>query len=224
MKLSFPDVGLSISFEENVVEVVNAESKAVLLDIVWGLNNLFSGKDSSIFLYEGDKELEITKRGEFIYNPFAISFNDKKFISRLYQELGMMVEEEMVSELTQINSVLVGFIDSLIDKQHYNLIARDEISAQDIFKLCELRFNCDEDGLLNRLVEYVKLAHSVLKKDLFIFIGLKKFFDGEELEGFYEACLYEKVNLLMIEDRFVSKLKHERNCIIDRDLCIIEVD
>ena len=77
---------------------------------------------------------------------------------------------------------------------------------------------------MERLAEYLKLLHQLCKIQVIIFVNLKTYFSQDELEELYKFAFYEKLFLVLIENREKPKLKEEKVCIIDADGCIINLE
>ena len=74
-----------------------------------------------------------------------------------------------------------------------------------------------------RIITYIKLMHQICNIELFVFYNLKDYFNSEKIELFYKDCLYEKINIIIIESSKSEKIKYEKYYILDNDLCIIEI-
>ena len=58
----------------------------------------------------------------------------------------------------------------------------------------------------------------------FVCVNLKSFFSKEELKYLYEFAVYEKINIIVIESIQSEALIGEKGWILDKDLCIIELN
>lgn len=73
-----------------------------------------------------------------------------------------------------------------------------------------------------QLIEYMSLYRRFFGKKLFVFLNLKPCLSFVELELFYRSVVYEKYNIMLIENH-ASEIHtdYEQTVIIDSDLCQI---
>ena len=119
---------------------------------------------------------------------------------------------------------IVAYIETIIQKIPYNITFDLEENFQGLMKNYGVRLEEDEGTLVEKLINYVKVIHSLAGIRIVVFIGLQLYLSREELVLFYEFCAYEKVFLIMIENALKNKINSEKVCIIDQDCCIIEVE
>lgn len=81
----------------------------------------------------------------------------------------------------------------------------------------------ESTSILEHIVDYMRLFHQVCKVKVFVFVGIKAFLSEEEMLQLYQMATYENIELLLIEGRYYSCTKYERNVIIDKDRCLITI-
>ena len=73
-----------------------------------------------------------------------------------------------------------------------------------------------------RLLEYMRIQRRYFDKELFIFYGIRAVMTSEERKLFYQQIMYEKLNVLLIENALNDDFEEsEAVIIIDNDLCVI---
>lgn len=94
-----------------------------------------------------------------------------------------------------------------------------------MIKLLNYRIDKEEMDFAEQLLEYMKLRRRFFGEQLFIIYNLKACLDSDELRLFYKTVRYEKLIILLIEDRQRETVGgdccEERTLIIDEDLCLI---
>jgi len=222
MNLAYSEYGLNIEFKENVVNHLVIENQDLLTQIVSELYGQCNGSDGEFILSDDTKELKIEKEVSIVLEPFSINCNERKVISKLYKELEEISLENMYSESLEVYSSISKFIESLCQMMPYNLQYRSSFSVSDIIKFADVKIE-DEDGVLNRIINYLNVMSRICRVRLVIFVNLKSFVNHDDLMEVYKFARYNKIQLLLIECRYISDDVCEKTVVIDRDKCIIEV-
>ena len=87
MKLVYSAYGIIFELEENKVNILVIENPTVLVEVVGRLNEQCEGKDGEFILSNENKILNISKSVSFVKDPFSIDCNNRKILTKLYQEL-----------------------------------------------------------------------------------------------------------------------------------------
>lgn len=224
MRLVYTGYNLEIKLIENQINVITIENTEMFSKIVSDLWSQMEGGEGGFILSDNDKILNIAKNLEFIVNPVAVNCNDKKILSKLYKELENMAMEELYENLSKLNSDIVATLDLIIKRATYGLESELQLDVTGLFKLYDVKFPKGELNLAERLIEYLSICHQICGIKVFVFLNLKQFMSDEEIDGIYEFACYEKIHLILFEGSFHKKSFLEKNLIIDRDRCIIEVN
>ena len=177
--------------------------------------------DEGDFVLSAEKNVKFDKVVEFIANPFEIDFNNKKIVTKLFEQL-IAVASECVEEYNFINGKIVGTLDDICSKiEYYNVEYNLEYEWKSIFKLYNVRIGENYNSLCEKIEEYVKVLADILHIKLLIFLNIKEYLTEEEIDNLQKICFYKKIFLLLIEseERFV--LDNEKTFIIDKDRCLI---
>lgn len=224
MRLVYPDPLLEINFSNHKIHSLIVENTSLFISITEDLWNQSNGDDGVFILSNKDKLIKFDKKADVIINPFSVSSNDRKIITKIYAELNGIGQENSIEELLCLNSSIVGLIDHLAEKVPYPLIYDLNLDLSGLLKLYNVKIDEECTELLEKLMTYVKLMHQVCGITLFVFVNLKQYFSLEQLNLFYQNCLYEEVSILDIEGcDLKKKLDCEKEMIIDKDLCIISI-
>ena len=156
-------------------------------------------------------------------DPFAINFNDRKVITKLY---GLLKSEVQNSEFwmlaNQIFSEITQFTVRITEAIDYPIAYSDEIDISALFKLMEIKIDVQDEELTGQVIDYIKLMNRLLGYQVFVFVNLSAYLDSYELEQLYEVAMYLKMHLLMIESHVdILRGKDEKIYIIDKDGCEI---
>ena len=85
MRLVNSKYNLKIEFEENKSTELVVENKECMIDIVQNLLSQVDGIEGD-FVLAAEKEMKMEKDVLFIIDPFSIDFNNKKIITKLYEQ------------------------------------------------------------------------------------------------------------------------------------------
>ena len=222
MKIYDERDGLSFCLYEDSPVILSIEKVELFLEFVQSLWRQFNGMDGFLFLSDKEKEMKISKEAEVIVNPFQISLNDKRIINQIYKELSEVALEYCYEDTISINQKLIVYMDRILERIPYPVIYHEELDVIGLFKCFKIQFE-EETDFLERIVSYIRMLHQVCGISVMIFVGLKMYLTKEQLEMLYQTLVYEKIYFIDIENKFLSKIKSEKNFILDQDLCIIEV-
>lgn len=223
MKLVNTYYNIELNIVENQVAVLSVENPVAYARIVGDIWHQINGEEGSYILSDADKVINIAKEVECIFNPFSLECNNKKVLSRLYQELKLNADNILQEESIQLNCSIVNYLERLVMTVPYNLRYNVDMDISALIKMYDVAVDNKAEGLLEKVVEYVKVVSQICGIKTYIFVDIKHYLTSEELKELYTTLLYEKVNLIIIEPVHTECLEMEKCWIIDKDLCIIEV-
>lgn len=221
MKLTNAKYDLLVDMCETQVDVLVLENATVMSEIVEDLYKQTLGREGSFILSEDNKEIKIEKNLSLVINPFAIDFNDKKIINKLFEELSF-IGNEFVSEKMKINSEIGQMFEKIIDNTHYdNIVYNVDFDWNSLFKLYGVKLDCECDTLLEKIISYIKILSRLCSIRIFCFVNIKNFLEEKEIKQLYEMAFYYKIQLLLIESNEDQHNTEENVYIIDKDRCLI---
>lgn len=191
-----------------------------ILEELW---KQYKGETGNFILSDGDKELKMSQRIECIYNIFNINTNDRKIISKLYQELTYQNDALLQEESIRFKQELMEYFDKLISTVPYNLKYNFEVDLSSLMKAISVETDVECDSLLEKMLQYIKLMNQICGIDIFVIPNLKYYFSTEETMQFYQFAMYNKIYIVVIEPTLSPHMEGEKSWIIDDDLCIIEL-
>ncbi len=224
MRLIEKSLGLDLLLEEGHPYVVVIERQDILAVFVGKIFYQMQEGTGDFILSDENKELKLSQRAECITDPFSVDCNEKKIVTKLYQQLKEYADESMQEELGKLNSCIITYLDNLIMQAPYNIVFDLETDILSLFKSYHVGIESDPANLLEKLCDYLKAKRRVCGVDVMIFIGIRQYLTDDEIKRLYQLAAYEKVYLLMIENRAPqSVLETERQLIIDDDMCMINI-
>lgn len=223
MKIASGKHRICLDLKENQIINLIIENRNEFADIIRELCLQINGQEGSFVLSHQDTILTLSKYADFISNPVMVDCNEKRVINALYKELDEIVKEQMVPQKNYINSQILNFLQEVQNRIPYHTDFGTDIDILGIFKIYNIHIDSDVDSIIDKFVDYIRALHQICKVEVFFVLNLKFFFSDEELNELYKICNYEKISLINIEGMQTKALKGEKQFIIDKDLCIIDI-
>lgn len=220
MRLVHAEYGLSLEMLENMVSVLVIENREMMQELIGELYHQCEGGDGRYVLSAEGKIQAIEKKMELIINPFSLDINNRKVLTRLYQEMDELVKENLYKEHMELNAHIAAFVQRICDLTQYHITFLQDASSLDIIKLANVRIEVEEMTMLERLTDYIGLMGDLCHYCIVAFVNLKAYLPDDSLENLYEYARYHKVQILLIEDQMRTRLNTEKITIIDVDKCI----
>lgn len=214
-----------IIFRENKVNLLVIENKKLFANFVRDFTVQSRGEEGEILLSDDVSDLDFEKHVEVITDYFSLDFNGKKLSSKLVAELKQSALHGFAGETGEVFSCLNSFGSKIVSSVEFPLEWEtvDDIGA--VLKLFEYKLNLDFENPLEMLVDYMEVCSHFLKKDIFVLINLKSYFDIEEIKLLYKEAFFRKWNLVVLEPNAGEPLsQYEDVVIIDNDFCEIRLD
>lgn len=213
---------LNIPIIENSVNVIYIENKDILSRFIQDIIHQINGNVNSFIIEENEKSINFTKYVECIISPFLLDVNNKRIITKLYKELNEYAVDNLIDKTVEINSMILKYLDNLTCNQVYPLEYEVDINVIDILKMYNVRIAVEETTLAENMLNYIKFMKRICGLKVFFLINIKQYFKQEDMLCIYKECLYEKINLILVESSYNNSYDYEKAWIIDNDLCIIE--
>lgn len=176
---------------------------------------------SRFMLFDGDKDLSLSKDAEIITDIFHISFDSRT----LQNKVNQIVSEEYVASyadstdiLSRINEIGAELLSSLDFEANYTPLT----DFNGIIKLLGFAVDIQGMSLPERIMEYTDFLNLHCGKRFFVILNLKSALTQSEFSEFAKMAEYKKISFLLIESH-QTEICDERESIriIDRDLCEI---
>lgn len=118
-KLAYSTYEIVFELEENKVNTWIVENPATMVELICELSKQCEGQEGNFILSEENKILNISKSISFVKEPFSIDCNNRKILTRLFQEL----EKENALEWNEVQqnfySAYIEYITWLCQKSNF---------------------------------------------------------------------------------------------------------
>ena len=124
-----------------------------------------------------------------IYNIFSINTNDRKIITKLYQELTFQNDTLLQEERVLFKQELISYFDNVISTVPYNLKYNFDTDLSSLMKSLSVEIDDDSDSLLEKMMQYINLMNQICGVNIFVIPNLKVYFSTEEIIQLYEFTI-----------------------------------
>ena len=221
MMLQWTEMSMDIELQENEVNVIVLEGQDMYAKILEDFMVSIESAEGKFFLYDSDKKLNISKCVELIFSPLLLNLNNKRIQSYLYKELKAVSDEVFYELKEKVNGLIVNYLDNLSQKLPYPLSYNLNFDETVMFKQYDIKIEYEAESLFEKMVNYIQISSSLCQTKVLILVNAKAYFSVEELGELYKIAFYNKMHLLMIENRKYNCVLEEKYYIIDRDKCLI---
>jgi len=222
MKFVHPDLeGMLMSDQTMILEWV-IESPELFSGYVQELERQTKGGEGKFVLSEKNKELDISKNMEMIWNPFMIDINDKKSLNRLYTQLAELSESEELFMMTrQLNQCIQEYLAEMESKTPYILAYENNLNFAELLKAADVKYEVMEEDFFETLIRYLRICTEVFRTKMVVFINARSYLTDEQMDELIKNALYVDLKLLFIENREKDCISGVARYIIDIDNCEI---
>lgn len=216
--------GIFCEAQENESINLSIENPEAFYSVMNELWYQVNGGEGDIIISNDVKGIKLNKYAEMIVNPFAIEINEKRILTKLYKELNEIASNELFEEIGQVNTEVVKFLDSLLERSQYNLISELGLDIQGLLKLYNVKLTLDGEDIVSKFISYIRALSEICGINVVITLNIKQYLSKQQIVQLYEFCRYQKVTMVNLEGKSERvDIPYERNYILDKDLCFIEV-
>lgn len=190
-----------IVFEENKINILVVENKKIFTKLIMELTNQINGLDGEFVLSSNLKQLELEKTTDILIDLFTFDLNQKKIISKLYNQLKTTaVEEDHYIGLTYLLGEINNYIEKITLTTQHPLTYSQDTDITGIFKLTDVKLETSYESFAEKLINYFNIMQEFCNISLFVFINLKCYLSKEEMHLLYRHIAYNKLNVLLLEN------------------------
>ena len=157
----------------------------------------------------------------FLYDFYNLSLSTS-VLKKLYENISLFCNTELQSETTELKIQVATFLEKLMMNYDYDFNCNFDLDLVDLFKIQDMKPDISKENLCHSLLDFIILLSKYTKVKCFVLLNLHLYFTDEELNLLYKEFVYNKLNVLVLENssNFI-KNQYEVLRIIDEDLCEI---
>ena len=180
---------LELRLIENEITVLSLEAPSAYQKIMHDLWQQYNGNEGSFILSENGKELKIQKNVECIYNPFTVNLNDKKILTKLYQELSLQGDALLQEDGIELRGSIIRYFDKLLNTVPYDITYNFEFELSSIIKALDVQTDSTTNTLTEKLCSYMNLLQQLCGISIFAISNLKCLLQNTDLQLLYEYAI-----------------------------------
>ena len=198
------------------------ESPKTFLKQLQELINQNDGYDGKFILSNEDTIIDFSKNTMIINDLFDIDINNKKVLSKLYEELKEITYcEKFYIRTNNILSDIYSYITELEDELDYCIEFIEDIDIQSLFKIMNIRYEIKSNNFLENIIEYMKIMNRVFRIKIFFVVNIRSFLEDYEMKILVQELEYQDFQVIFMENSEKECILNLRRYIIDKDLCEI---
>lgn len=206
-----------IDFTEWIIESPENFSGYVL-----ELSTQIDGNEGQFVLSEKNKELDLAKKAELVFNPLTVDINERKILNKLYMELSDLSKgEEMYIKTVELLRHLQEYMLELEQCTEYILEFDQETDMSALLKAVNIHHETRDMDFLERLVQYMKVLAAVVGIKVFMFVNLRSYLTDHQMQEVIKEMKYQNLKGLFMESQQRSCMEGVKQYIIDVDRCEI---
>lgn len=198
------------------------ESPDIFSEYVLELSDQIAGSEGRFVLSEKDKELDLAKKADVIFNPLTVDVNSRKILSKLYLELSNLSNgEQMYIKTVELLRHLQEYMLDLEQCTEYILEFDQEIDISALLKAVNIRYETKDMDFQERLIQYMKILAAMAGIKVFIFVNLRSYLTDHQMQEVIKEMKYQDIKGLFIESQQKDCIEGVKQYIIDIDRCEI---
>ena len=198
------------------------ESPCVFSEYVLELNSQIAGGEGGFVLSEKDKELDLARKADIVFNPLTVEVNSRKILSKLYLELSDISKgETMYLKTVELLRHLQEYMLDLEQCTEYILEFEQEMDVSALLKAVNVRYEISDMDFLERLIQYIKIMAAMAGIKVFMFVNLRSYLTDYQIQEVIKEMKYQDVRGMFIESQQKGCIEGVRQYIIDIDRCEI---
>ena len=219
MTLMHPLFSTPIFFNENEIQVLIIENQTELRAFIFDLRYQINGQAGESVLAENFEPIEISNLLILLTDIFSLDFTSRKLLSYIFAET-TLVASNFLNDLQKSTIALNRIASEIAADMEFDISFNELTDPTSILKQFNFFVDISNLSYVEQLTLYIKFQQRFFHNKLVVLYNLKACLSPHELELFYQAVLYEKLSILLIEDIQRGRpLSAEHLVIIDKDLC-----
>lgn len=221
MCLAHSEFHIKVEIEEGKASVLVIENPIIMREILLELETQLQGKPGNLVLSADYEPVSVSKNLILLKDPLNIDCNDKKILTKLYQNIADEEKMQYYAERDRFDKAYLEYLRELCLLSPLPLVYDERLNLDELLKSAHVMIDNATGNYVENLWHYIKVMGDLLHIKVFAFVNLKCFLSNKELELLYKQCFYEQKLLLLIESHDSPFLTAEKKCIVDTDGCVI---
>lgn len=223
MRLDFLSSGLTFKIHQEKLNSIKIERHRLYEEIIQDVYYTVGNVTDSVRCWTDENErYDLHKKGDIILSPFDLTYSTTEYKKKVILTLAMDLEERGYSDVLK-NAYLESLqeLEKVIVSTDYEIEYDPIIATENFLKFLNVRLKDPEGTFIEKLCEYAKNTHSLLKKDFLILINCAAYLRKDEYAVLEEFAKTEGITMLVLDtgecDDSIDEICEKH--IVDNDLC-----
>lgn len=151
-----------------------------------------------------------------------LDLNTKKNLNSLNKILLKTTYENLNKDLENLKKEVLKIVKSISLELEVSVSIKEEIKADDLFKIVDIKFSESQENILEKLINYIIVISKLQAKNIFLILHIKEYLTDEEIFTVIKELSLHEIFLIDFETRIFSGNEQSYNkIIIDEDGCLI---
>lgn len=209
---------------KNGVGVLVVENPKKFVSYCKDFLDQYSGEDGDFIFDENGKNMSFKKCGEIIFDIFNLSYNNKKIIGGVYDNIVATVNNDYFSEYAELKGRILSFVDLVSFDFPLQIEYNAEFSLQEILKVLKVQPSDTSISVVEKIADYFDLSSKFAGTKMFVVVNLRTFLSDADFLSLITHIEYADYSVMFLERMQFKRMKEEPVRIIDNDLCEIIVE
>lgn len=220
MNINIKYIDNSIDLNEEKINSIEIENKGCFFRTINNLMEISNGFIiEDIYCYDNENnEINLSNNILLIANYFDMDLMFKKYSNNLQKMIINDTDEKLVNDFAIKYKNLIEKFKSSLSEIDLPIKINDEFSLEQLIKITKPTINTPND-LIKSIYLLIDLEKIFTLNKLIIFVNLKQYLSKQEISELYKYALYNKIQILLIDNQsYSTTLENERKIIIDDNL------
>lgn len=223
MRLDFLSSGLTFKIHQENLNSIKIERHRLYEEMIQDIYYTVGNVTDSVRCWTDENErYDLHKNGDIILSPFDLTYSTAEYKKKVILTLAMDLEEREYSDVLKTAYFeSLQELEKVIVSTDYEIEYDPVIATESFLKFINVRLKDPEGLFVEKLCEYAKTAHSLLKKDFLILINCAAYLKKEDYDVLEEFAKMEGITILVLDtgecDDSIDEICEKH--IVDNDLC-----
>lgn len=223
MRLDFLSSGLTFKIHQENLNSIKIEQHRLYEEMIQDIYYTVGNVTDSVRCWTDENErYDLHKKGDIILSPFDLTYSTAEYKKKAILALAVDLEERGYGDVLK-NAYLESLqdLEKAIVSTDYEIEYDPVIVTENYLKFLNVRLKDPEGTFIEKLCEYVKTTHFLLKKDFLILINCAAYLRKDEYAVLEEFAKTEGITILALGtgecDDSIDEICEKH--IVDNDLC-----
>lgn len=219
MNLAHPQLDHVLTIGGDFVSTLVIEQPAFFRAFLQDIDAQIGGEGGSVVLSRDYTPLPLDRHAELIDSFLHFQLNRKPLLTRLVNRLeARAMEEDTYLRTAALTAELEKYIMELASDLTCDVYCA-KMNFGGILRAVGVEFVQDQQGDLERLLDYMELTRELDHERVFILANLRSYYSDAEVEAFFASVIAHELLILPVDSVSRARLKNERRVTVDDDLC-----